>query len=263
MPEGKGYPKCFDPYLLYAISTYFEYFSFFDETNFKLFLLVELKKAGQADEFAEKMNRALSERSVDLGPTDDNTPYATMRTGTMAVTAAVPGSPVFDLWEEYVCRVELSLPLKMSVEEFNSAKEKKLEKRWKEGGESAHSNSSRHAGRWLPFCGRPFSRDLGDGAVTHGCWASGTRTGVRRRSSSRSRPPVCLFGLKLSDFKYGLEFRRHFPAFLKMTLPGGGKWVSTNGSDCIRRRTGSLDEDGCYAEPDLRASRAGSRTERM
>ena len=70
MPEGKVYPKCFDAYLLYAIWTGFEYFSFFNETKFKLFLLTEFKKAGQADDFAEKMNRALSERAVDLGPAD-------------------------------------------------------------------------------------------------------------------------------------------------------------------------------------------------
>ena len=31
MPEGESYPRCFGPYLRYAISTDFEYFEFFDE----------------------------------------------------------------------------------------------------------------------------------------------------------------------------------------------------------------------------------------
>src|SRR5450759_5369632 len=109
MPEGQIYPRCFDPYLRYAISTGFEYFNSFDETNFfdernvfddtnfKLLLLVEFKKPGQADEFAEKMNNILPEPSVDLSPADDHTPFATMRTLTTAVTPEEPGSAVFDL----------------------------------------------------------------------------------------------------------------------------------------------------------------------
>src|SRR6267143_1216315 len=114
MPEAETYPNCFGPYLRYAIATLFEYFEFFDDREFKLFLLVEFKKAGQADAFADEMNKALSGRSVDLGPADDPTPYATMRTLTTAVTPAEPGSAVFSLWENYVSRVELSLPLKLS-----------------------------------------------------------------------------------------------------------------------------------------------------
>ena len=48
MPEDHRYPKCFGPYLRYAISTDFKYFEFFDDRYFKLFLLVEFKSAMDA-----------------------------------------------------------------------------------------------------------------------------------------------------------------------------------------------------------------------
>ena len=49
MPELDTYPKCFGPYLLYAISTGFENFEFSDQkrSGFRLFFLAEFKKAGQ------------------------------------------------------------------------------------------------------------------------------------------------------------------------------------------------------------------------
>src|SRR5437868_505218 len=98
--QGQIYPNCFGPYLRYAISTRFEYFSSFDQTisvehrilfdedTFKLFLLVEFKNAGQADEFADKMNKILAQPSVDLGPANDQSRFSTMRTLTTAVTPA-------------------------------------------------------------------------------------------------------------------------------------------------------------------------------
>jgi hypothetical protein len=249
MPEGKVYPKCFDAYLLYAIWTGFEYFSFFNETKFKLFLLTEFKKAGQADDFAEKMNRALSERAVDLGPADDNTPYSTIRTRTMAVTAAVSGSAVFDLWEEYVSRVELSLPLKLSVEEFDAAKKKKLRERRSEGRQSAPTILLGMLDDGCPFAAAHFLETSSRAAVStrvRGIW-----------DQNRDKKPIdvydsnhqlCRFGLKPRDFKYGIEFRRDFAASAEIDVDGRrlvglDEWIRLHSS-----LTGSIDEDGCYAD---------------
>lgn len=254
MPESQIYPKCFDPYLRYAISTGFEYFNsfdemnffdernFFDDTNFKLFLLAEFKKPGQADEFAEKMNNILPEPSVDLGPADDNTPYATMRTLTMAVTAALHGGAVFDLWEYYVSRVELSLPLKLSVEEFDFVKEKKLEERWKEAGEPPRSLLIGMLDDGCPFAAAQFIRTLQNGSPS---------TRVRAIwDQNQGRQPVTVdnntvFGKKTGDFKYGLEFRRHSEA-VGGALPrhvGLDEWTRLHVTPA-----GSTDEDSCYAD---------------
>ena len=52
MPEPRSYPKCFGPYLRYAISTDFRNFEFFDSKS-ALFFLVEfirpLKKISRED----------------------------------------------------------------------------------------------------------------------------------------------------------------------------------------------------------------------
>jgi hypothetical protein len=79
MRKEKSYPKCFDPYLRYAISTGFRNFDSFDDKGvlkrrFRLFLLVEFKESGTADEFAAELNAALKEQAVDLGPADDPIP---------------------------------------------------------------------------------------------------------------------------------------------------------------------------------------------
>src|ERR1700730_1163654 len=111
MPEGVRYPNCFDPYLLYAISTDFRYFEFFDEKS-KLFFLVEFKQAEGAKKFADEMNSANALFSVVLVPANGNTRYATVRSEKAAVLDAVYGSNAFRIWPEHVSRVALSPPLK-------------------------------------------------------------------------------------------------------------------------------------------------------
>jgi hypothetical protein len=249
MPEGVTYPNCFGPYLRYAISTNFEYFKFFDESErFKLFLLVEFKKAGQADDFATDINNALSARnpalpgpSVDLGPADDNTPYATMRARTTAVTTAVQGSAVFDIWVQYVSRVELSLPLKPSVELIDIEKQRKPDERWRDE-ESPGSLLIGMLDDGCPFAAAHFLRALQNGSAS---------TRVRAIwDQNQGRQAVVIdnntvFGKTLSDFKYGLEYRRH-------SEPVGGALPRHIGLDEWTRLhvtpAGSIDEDSCYAD---------------
>lgn len=104
MPEPKVYPRCFGPYLRYAISTDFRNFEFFDLKS-ALFFLVEFHDTASQDNFVREMKKHHGV-IVDLGPSDD-TRYATM----LATKAAVAGTAL-DEWDKFVSRVELSLPLK-------------------------------------------------------------------------------------------------------------------------------------------------------
>ena len=73
MPDGKTFPSCFGPYLRYAIDSNFENFvpdfedsektfRLFEEHRFRLFLLVELKRA----DLVRRFDRGGSRTVVDL-----------------------------------------------------------------------------------------------------------------------------------------------------------------------------------------------------
>lgn len=266
--QGQIYPDCFGPYLRYAISTGFAYFSSLDRTNsvehglrfdevtFKLFLLVEFKKAGQADEFVEAVNRAFQEAArteggsreqvVDLGPADDHIPFATMRSQLKAVTPLPPDSKVFSLWQTYVSRVELSLPLKLSVNEFVAEKEKKLTQRWEEEGEQARSVLIGMLDDGCPFAAAQFRKTLQDGSASTRVRAIWDQDQGRLSASIDNDTA---FGKTPSDFKYGLEYLRH-------SEPAGGALPRYIGLDdwmaLHRTPAGSIDEDGCYANAGFR-----------
>ncbi len=55
----------------------------------------------------------------------------------------------------------------------------------------------------------------------------------------------CLFGQEPTDFKYGLEFRRHpgLNASTSLRQMGLDEWIELHSAS-----TGSIDEDGCYAD---------------
>jgi len=228
MPECHGYPNCFGPYLLYAISTDFENFEFFDKGNSKLFFLVEFQPAeGAAEEFKREMKNARF--AVDFGPVHDKTRYVTMRTGKSAVLDPL----AFRIWDKYVSRVELSLPLKPS----SAAKSDVLAERWRHGESPALLIG-------LMDDGCPF-------AAAHFLTANGaTSTRVRAIwDQNQGKQPVkvngSLFGKTPSDFNYGLEFLRDPPPPVGPALPQVGldEWIGLHLTP-----TGSIDEDGCYAD---------------
>jgi hypothetical protein len=100
MPEGRPYPKCYEPYLRYAISTNFSNFEFFDERIFSLFLLVELKQANHAADFEGKMVNfgavfGPQFGRPEFGPNIRRTRYVTMRAGTAAVLDYDAGTSMF------------------------------------------------------------------------------------------------------------------------------------------------------------------------
>lgn len=239
MPERKSYPRCFDPYLLYAISTGFKNFKFFDDKeNNKLFFLVEFKKAGQVDTFAEKMNAARF--PVEIGPTDDDIQYLTLRSGVDAVVDAVVDSVPFGLWEEYVSRVELSLPVRPSAEPHLAAK-KTLERRWTWGSNPPGSLLIGLLDDGCPFAAAHFVKVLANGDVStrvRGIW-----------DQDQCRRPVTIsgrnFGAKLSDFEYGLEYLRDPPD--PPPQIGLDEWIKFHSTPS------SIDEDSCYADADFKS----------
>jgi hypothetical protein len=231
MREGIRYPNCFDPYLLYAISTDFRYFEFFDEKS-KLFFLVEFKRAEGAKKFADEMNSANALFSVVLVPANGHTRYATVRSEKAAVVDAVHGSNAFRIWQEHVSRVELSLPLKSSAPKSESVVE-----RWKD-----HLSPGRLLIGILddgcPFAAAHFLK-----------FPAGSAPSTRVRAiwdQNAGKQPVprggSLFGRTLSDFTYGLEFLRQSTGGATPQI-GLDDWIGSHLTP-----TGSIDEDGCYAD---------------
>ena len=230
-------PNCFDPYLRYAIATDFKYFEFFDDDDFRLFLLVEFKDAKNAAQFEKEMT-AMDDNhdgkpGIEFGPAHRKSRYATIR----GFKAAV-GPPTFGSWNDHVSRVELSLPVRPTAPQL--IRRAVLRDR-------------------TPSVYRPT--DILIGVIDDGCpFAAahfvksilGVAAGTRVRGiwdQNPDRNPIRVdsnteFGeLLSSDFNYGLEFLRDSeppsPAVRKIGL---NEWIN------LHSTAGSVDEDGCYAE---------------
>ena len=161
-------------------------------------------KAGQADDFGRAMERILLWDPSISARADDNTRLyhhadpSNRRDprGGFHLAACVLTSG-----KEYVSRVELSLPMKLSTEKFARERRGLLVERWKEKTEPPRLNSDRHAGRWLPIRGRAVSQN-----VAHRCIA--VRGCGQYRTRIRNRQPVTgrgtkhrFFGEEPSDFQ--------------------------------------------------------------
>ena len=223
-----GLPQSFDPYLRYAIATEFKTFEAFDEERFRLFFLVEFKRAGLATSFERRMKEAGFD--VDLGPYDNDSRYVTLRTGTAAVTD--PRS--YSIWNDLVSRAALSLPLKLSA---GPAKPGARRHRWNEGKDRAQPGSTLIGvlDDGCPFAAAQFLRSPASTRV-RGIWDQ----------NDRLRVPVGadLFGEYPTDFTYGLEFRRDYAAI--PSLIGLDNWIA------LHSIAGTIDEDGCYADGEFK-----------
>ena len=233
MRNPKHFPKCFDPYLRYAISTRFKDFDFFNEEGgFKLFLLLEFKKSVQANDFVAEINTALGEAAVDLGPTGDSSEFYTMHARIKAVTAM---HDVLTIWDRYVSRVEISLPLKVTKKALFSSPT-----RWNEGKTKPGRILIGVLDDGCPFAATQFLKN-----------PSPVSTRVRAIWDQNDREPVTLgsgrkrfeFGQKVPDFGYGLEFRRDYKDARGAKLLGIDDWMRLHLTPA-----GSIDEDGCYRD---------------
>lgn len=225
MPES-NLPSCFDAYLRFAIATDFRDFEFFDDENFKLFLLVELKDRKLVGPF----QRAIGEFGAQFGPDVGETRYATMRCPKLAVVAPETTA----IWNDNVSRVELSLPLKPSQREPSF---RKLE-RFREGKEPTGSLLIGVLDDGCPFAAAHFIKRLADGSASTrvlGIWDQNQHKDPVEMISGRP------FGHKLVDFNYGLEYRRDFAS--PMAEIGIDEWINLHSTPA-----GIFDEDGCYRD---------------
>lgn len=240
MDGSPSYPTCFDPYLRYAIST--EFRDFGDAGDFKLLLLVELKKEGAAKEFVANLRKALAGREgvkapfVGVGPTHPKLPYCSLRTDMAAVWSndEKKREDVYAVWTRYVMRVELSLPLQPYAEKVSDLK---LQRRW-----SPNARSRRIIGVLDDGCPFAAAQYAGlAGTRVRGIWDQNQgKKAVRWPDETGAS---CTFGETPVDFNYGLEFRRESgSAGMPMRQLGLDEWISLH-----RTFSGGIDEEACYA----------------
>jgi hypothetical protein len=230
-------PNCFDPYLRYAISTEFRYFDSFDPAarTFELFFLVELMKPGTEDDnIATALNSYNSSFHVKLGPAASSSRYVTMRSRRAAVVDLDQGA--VDIWQAYVSRVELSLPLPPETPESQ------LHQRFPGVG-LARKVLIGVLDDGCPFAAAQFLAAGGDATRVWAIWDQNPdKRPVECKDGSGND---CLFGHKPKDFKYGLEFwRGSVPAYGRVKKQIGlNEWIELH-----KTPSDSIDEDGCYAD---------------
>jgi hypothetical protein len=235
-------PGCFGPYLRYAISTDFKNFASFDNKSFRLFLLVEFKDAKMAAAFAREMadDRHKDKPDIEFGPTDLNSRYATMRGSKAAI-----GQTTFSQWNNYVSRVELSLPVKPNVE---ASPERIILRDRTASAEPPTDLLIGVIDDGCPFAAAHFLKAVSGGGVS-------TRVrGIWDQDQDPNRVPIPVdstteFGERLTDFKYGLEFLRDTQS------PGTGPrkmglndWIVAHSPSA-----GTIDEEGCYADAEFKS----------
>jgi len=235
------FPKCFDPYLRYAISTDFADFDFFHkDTDAELFFLVEFDPAAakQRDperDFANAMKQYQIE--VEFGPANDRTRYRSLRADRLAVL----DPNAVTIWDRYFSRVELSLPLKPKVPAAFKVK-KPLTNR------SRHVQQSLLIGQLddgCPFAAAQFLRSLNPPSTrVLAIWDQDQ--GRLPASITDANNNQRVFGDTPPDFGYGLEYQRVFvpPA---PPLIGFDEWMQLH----LTPTAGSIDEDSCYQDADF------------
>ncbi|WP_267428498.1 hypothetical protein [Methylobacterium sp. GC_Met_2] len=229
-------PKCFGPYLRYAIVTRFRDFALLHSRTHKLFLLVAFKRAGSASAFVKAMGRDASV-DVELGPDSAQRCFATVFTTLEGVTTP----PTAAIWDAFVDQVELSLPIKRAA----------VTRRQHRVHHRHHRAPHTPPGPVLigllddgcPFAAAQFLRGPASTRV-RGIWDQDR--GKSPISFPDNQGNLLQFGMIPADFLYGVEFRR---APLPPSAPTG---LDLNAWIALHAGSGSIDEDGCYADADFR-----------
>jgi hypothetical protein len=243
MPVTDDFPKCFDPYLRFAISTKFRPFQPFDG-QLRLFLLGEFKElATKAVKLAfSKDMTAAGGGDIEYGPADEKTRYVTLRTGEDAVLT----EKALAVWDRFFSRVSLSLPLKAS----------------KIGTLVDRSKLNISPGSLLigviddgcPFAAAQFLNISTSGVASTrvlAIWDQDPNRKVVQFPDSTNT--LCNFGETPFGFNYGLEYLRGSEttaAALALNKPrrlGLDEWI-----DLHMTPVGTIDEDGCYQDSDFK-----------
>lgn len=243
MPVTDDFPKCFDPYLRFAITTKFRPFRPFDG-QLRLFLLGEFKEPATKavkQAFIQEMGAA-EVSGIEYGPADEKTRYVTLRTG----QDAVQNEAALEVWDRFFTRVSLSLPLKAS----------------KIGPLVDRSKLSIAPGQLLigviddgcPFAAAQFLNISTSGVPSTrvlAIWDQDPNRKIVQFPDSTNT--LCNFGETPFGFNYGLEYLRvseTAAAALALNKPrrlGLDEWI-----DLHMTPEGSIDEDGCYQDTDFK-----------
>ena len=226
-------PRCFGRYLRYAIESNFEYFKFLDSGKLKLSLIVELTSAGKdKKDFAGALSKASGTVvDVEVGPyAADVTPcFITVRCDTGAVTPD-PGwkCAAFKVWNDYVARVELSLPLIPQGD--LGINQRKL------NPDRARCQNTLLVGLiddGCPFASPQFRNTSGASRVL-ALWDQ----------NQKDMDPIAIgagpkrFGMHVTDFNYGLEFWSSNPKPPDANQIGIDDWIGLH-----QTPGGTTDED--------------------
>jgi hypothetical protein len=220
---------CFGPYLRYAIATNFRNFvRFHKNQKFNLFLIIEFMDGVVCKDFAD----AMTQYKIKFRWTPNyETRYFTAHADMDAV-----GDDTTPIWESFVSRVELSLPM----EEETELREHKLSR-----APHRHKQSERILIGILddgcPFAADRFLRKDGSGGTRLlALWDQ--NPGRRSVDVEDERGGNWLFGQKLPEFGYGREYLRDSQRDKDGDYTGLNHWIK------LHTKLGLVDEDGCYAD---------------
>jgi hypothetical protein len=240
MADRYQYPDCFGPYLRYAIDSGFDNFRTdlekfgqrflsFDEKQFRLPLLVELKGADAVSAFETEMT-GYDDFGAEFGPDVGQTRYATMRCHKAAVTDR---ERAFPIWNRHVSRVELSLPVEPSTKDL--VRKASLDTRYALGASAPGSVLIGILDDGCPFAAAQFLVTGTHSTRVRAIW-----------DQNQTKDAVTIggrdFGKKLTDFTYGLEYLRDFTSPLNGQYIGLDEWITLHSTANV------IDEDGCYAD---------------
>lgn len=236
MQEPRKIPKCFDPYLAYAIETDFKYFSDFDRdpTTFRLLLLIKLIKISAEEFLREVRQRSHGEKlqGVQIGPTEDSVGYITVRIPKdIALSEAW-----FNLMDEVASSVTLSLPVKPADNVIRMLDHVQYDE------DRPRSAANTIIGIIDDGCAFAHGklRRAGLSSRVFAIWDQDSRNPIHV-----SAAPARVFGRKPLDFNYGLEFWRS-GGVATATAPaqeiGIDEWIGMHTTPA-----GTVDEDRCYS----------------
>ncbi|WP_331291564.1 MULTISPECIES: hypothetical protein [Methylobacterium] len=229
-------PKCFGPYLRYAIVTRFRNFKLLHSRKHKLFLFVAFKRAGSASAFAEAMWREASV-DVELGPDSEQRRFATLFTNSASVRRHATAA----IWDAFVDQVELSLPIKRAAAAKHPHRVQFRHHRAPDAPPGPVLIGLLDDG--CPFAAARFLKGPNSTRV-RGIWDQ--NRGKSPISFPDNQGNIRQFGTIPEDFLYGLEFRQ---GPLPPSSPAGldlDEWIA------LHTGSSSIDEDGCYADADFR-----------
>ncbi|MDM0118474.1 hypothetical protein [Variovorax arabinosiphilus] len=230
--NASPHPDSFGPYLRYAIDTEFRYFTL-EASGGRLALLVQLKPGVSAQSFFDAVTRADPRLpgEPEIGPTEDDAPYVSVRGDTVIVRHAGWAA----LWGKLAVSVTLAMPVRSTSNLLEARGDLHYD------SERPRSLAKTVIGVIDDGCAfaHPRLRKLGLNSRVFAIWDQQTRSPI---DASTSLAPLN-FGRVPPDFGYGLEFLRADAPKQNPPEIGIDAWIRR-----FADADETIDEAGCYAQ---------------